>query len=258
MLERNERGLPKTGQTVEYTSGDDGTYEVGWNQPTRFVDNSDGTVTDHATGLMWVKEVPLIIPGAPNAAMLAINNQLQVAQGNWAVDTAYAVGDLIFDAVGGTKFYACAVAHTSDAVSLANDIANHPTYWRETVWTESAANLTTNATNKWVTLIPLVEALEYGGTDTAAGYTDWRVPNAVELFSLVDFSAAAAPCTYTSFFPNTTSFQYWASTAAGGATTSAWTVNFASVGTATHLGTAALKDHAIPQYIMRPVRGGVL
>ena len=52
------RGLPKTGQTVtaptaNYATGDDGTYQKGWSG-TRFTDNGDGTITDNATGLMWV------------------------------------------------------------------------------------------------------------------------------------------------------------------------------------------------------------
>ena len=48
-------GLPKTGQTSVYTSGDDGTYQMGYSG-TRFTDNGDGTVTDNATGLMWVAD----------------------------------------------------------------------------------------------------------------------------------------------------------------------------------------------------------
>jgi hypothetical protein len=57
-------GTPKTGQTIEYQSGDDGTYQKG--KPAtlpRFTDNNDGTITDNATGLMWVKD-PIDI-GAP-------------------------------------------------------------------------------------------------------------------------------------------------------------------------------------------------
>lgn len=53
----SEYGIPKTGQTASYTTGDDGDYEKGY--PTsgdRFLDNSDGTVTDQATGLMWVQD----------------------------------------------------------------------------------------------------------------------------------------------------------------------------------------------------------
>ena len=49
-------GVPKTGQTTLYDSGDDGDLEKGvaWPSP-RFTDNSNDTVTDNLTGLMWLK-----------------------------------------------------------------------------------------------------------------------------------------------------------------------------------------------------------
>jgi hypothetical protein len=71
--------LPATGQTTEYSSGDDGTYQYGcrplvvpqsgypgdnfsrtdlpWSSSsgTGFTDNGDGTVTDNVTGLIWLK-----------------------------------------------------------------------------------------------------------------------------------------------------------------------------------------------------------
>ncbi len=48
--------VPQTGQTTSYASGDDGDLEKGvaWPNP-RFTDNSDGTVTDNLTGLIWLK-----------------------------------------------------------------------------------------------------------------------------------------------------------------------------------------------------------
>jgi len=60
------RGLPKTGQTVSYQSGDDGNYEAGWwlgllnaNNRTRFIVKTisgDDVVIDLATGLMWARD----------------------------------------------------------------------------------------------------------------------------------------------------------------------------------------------------------
>lgn len=48
--------LPKTGQTTTYAAGDDGDLQKGvaWPNP-RFTDNSNGTVTDNLTGLIWLK-----------------------------------------------------------------------------------------------------------------------------------------------------------------------------------------------------------
>jgi hypothetical protein len=54
----SERSRPaKTGQTTSYATGDDGGLEKGvsWPSP-RFTDNSNGTVTDNLTGLIWLKD----------------------------------------------------------------------------------------------------------------------------------------------------------------------------------------------------------
>lgn len=50
-------GVPKTGQTTTYATGDDGELEAGvaWPVP-RFTDNGDGTVTDNLTGLKWIAD----------------------------------------------------------------------------------------------------------------------------------------------------------------------------------------------------------
>ena len=62
--------LPQTGQTKCYDTagteiactgtGEDGEIQAGavWPSP-RFTDNSDGTVTDNLTGLMWAKDANL-------------------------------------------------------------------------------------------------------------------------------------------------------------------------------------------------------
>jgi hypothetical protein len=49
--------LPKTGQTTSYETGDDGDLQMGvaWPGP-RFTDNSNGTITDNLTGLIWLKD----------------------------------------------------------------------------------------------------------------------------------------------------------------------------------------------------------
>ena len=48
--------VPQSGQTVSYTSSDDGALEKGIMHPEpRFKDNNDGTITDNLTGLLWLK-----------------------------------------------------------------------------------------------------------------------------------------------------------------------------------------------------------
>ena len=60
-------GLPKTGQQISIYPGDDGYYKMGYplGGAPRFIDNGDGTVTDVATGLMWVKDPMAAGLGSP-------------------------------------------------------------------------------------------------------------------------------------------------------------------------------------------------
>ena len=48
--------VPKTGQTTSWAANDDGALEKGvsWPNP-RFTINTDGTVTDNLTGLIWLR-----------------------------------------------------------------------------------------------------------------------------------------------------------------------------------------------------------
>jgi len=55
-------------------------------------------------------------------------------------------------------------------------------------------------------------ALSQCENETADGYTDWRLPNARELMSIVDYGVAVAPRINTVAFPNTVSDYYWTST----------------------------------------------
>ena len=54
--------VPKTGQTTSYATGDDGNLQKGvaWPNP-RFTDNSNGTVTDNLSGLIWLKNTDCFI-----------------------------------------------------------------------------------------------------------------------------------------------------------------------------------------------------
>jgi len=60
-------GLPKTGQQFPYYPNDDGDYRMGYplGGAQRFYDNGDGTVTDAATGLIWIKDIMTAGLGMP-------------------------------------------------------------------------------------------------------------------------------------------------------------------------------------------------
>lgn len=76
--------LPRTGQTLCYSAtgavtacagtGQDGEGIIGvpWPEP-RFTDNGNGTVTDHLTDLVWLRNAGCIPPVTWNAALDAAN-----------------------------------------------------------------------------------------------------------------------------------------------------------------------------------------
>ncbi len=57
----------------------------------------------------------------------------------------------------------------------------------------------------WANSIDYALALNFGG------FTDWRLPNILELLSIVDYSEFS-PCVNASFFVNQASLPYWSST----------------------------------------------
>jgi hypothetical protein len=66
--------LAATGQQTSYVPGDDGTLHKGVAWPAqRFVDHSDGTVTDTLTGLIWLKDAGCLPPALWTAALTEAN-----------------------------------------------------------------------------------------------------------------------------------------------------------------------------------------
>jgi len=216
--------LPRTGQTVSYRTGDDGDIRAGWAHAPRFV-VSGNLVVDNHTGLMWVREIPKIIPGGNAVAV-------PFARGVWSPASAYAVGDLVQgDGSPDALYYVCTQAHT-------NHEPPNASYWMATPWTSSAANLTTPATMVFTAAIDACNALVY------AGFTDWRLPNLMELCSLFNCDS-----TSTAVYPE---FANWPSGVHGSsschaANTTQWCiVYFGYPNTSTGPRTTA--------YIARPVR----
>jgi len=70
-------------------------------------------------------------------------------------------------------------------------------------------------------------ALDYVKTLNTGSYSDWRLPNRKELFSLIDRSKynPALPVQGTQIFQNVQSYYYWSSTTDAGDTDYAWVVS---------------------------------
>ena len=187
-----------------------------------------------------MRQPELIIPGATG---IHATNQIQVARGNWATATIYALADLVLDTVD-SKYYVCVFAHTSVGGSGTDTDAPNTVsaYWRETVWTASAADLTTPATMVWNDAIDDCLALSY------AGHDDWRLPSAFEAYSIVDLENKIDL-----EFENPQdgySEYYWSS--------STWKGNTANALATYHVSGFLYDRIKANAYYLRPVRGGVL
>lgn len=71
----------------------------------------------------------------------------------------------------------------------------------------------------------------YVNSTALCGYTDWRLPTADELESIVDYSKSyPGPTINITWFPNSADTGYWTSSPQAGRTAGAWLVYFGSAG----------------------------
>lgn len=187
--------LPASGQQTSYYSGDDGEIRAGWRHY-RFT-TSGNLVIDAHTGLMWVREVPRIVPGGSAASVPA-------PRGAWSASANYLPGDVV-EFEGNAAFFHVATLASGPAHggSVAPDDSSA---WTPTVWTTSATNLTSWPTFTWSAALDACNALVYGG------FGDWRLPNLLELLSLVNYGSS--PMCYSEFPNNPVAppWYFWSST----------------------------------------------
>ncbi len=131
-----------------------------------------------------------------------------------------------------------AIMHSTPDVSF-DDSANDGTVsdlktglmWQKCSLGQSGADCsqqTLPLTYSWDQALQAVASLNANGG--FAGYTDWRLPNRIELASLVEEACLAGTAINTSLFPATFLAEYWSSTPASilGLEAEAWNVNFAN------------------------------
>lgn len=105
-----------------------------------------------------------------------------------------------------------------------------------------ARNANMGGAMTWSDAIDYCESLNYGGQ------TDWRLPNAKELLSLIDLECADPPLSAGHPFTGVLSLLYWSSSTYKPGTGAAWWVSLAG-------GSSAVDDKPNTQYVW-PVRGG--
>jgi hypothetical protein len=133
--------LPRTGQTVNYTSGDDGSALKGVAWPTnRFTDNNDGTISDGLTGLVWLKDAGCFATSHWDEALTAA---AQLANGTCGLTDVSTAGQWRMPNAGELESLVD-VSRSNPAVAASHPFVNiGTTYWSSTTY----RGVTTNA---WV------------------------------------------------------------------------------------------------------------
>jgi hypothetical protein len=171
-------------------TGQDGAYDIN---PMSYTDNSNGTVTDNNTGLMWQK---------------------------------------------------CTVGQNA-TTCIPYDTANHYNWYQAT----GTADPTYNPSG-------IQNACGTLNTSKLGDHTDWRLPTAQELQTIVDYAIPAGvvvfyytgPTIRTAYFPYTIAGYYWTSTTYASYPSYAWVVDF-------YYGWDRSPDKSADNFV-RCVRGG--
>lgn len=215
-------------------TGDDTEYNLGLQSPSpRFqiigTEATSNVMIDLLTGLMWVRNPAMIIPGDTSGLRIAASQR----KGDWLTTTAYAVGDVVrvgykeawttlHEYVEGDViynastllYYVCPTGHGHTAGTWATDLAAG--HW-SLIASDSTTKVfyictTAHTSGTWATDL---EANKWAATPwtmgaasswvqfpdtwatclakcealTYCGFTDWRMPNVNERLSVAEWAA---------------------------------------------------------------------
>jgi hypothetical protein len=138
--------LAQTGQVTSMVPGDDAAKLAGVPWPaTRFTDNQDGTVTDHLTGLIWLKNAGTFSPATWFSALTEVS---QLANGSNGLSDGSKAGDWRLPNINELESLVD-VSQSQPALPAVNPFANVPTgpsaiYWSSTPY-YGASNGNSNA-----------------------------------------------------------------------------------------------------------------
>src|SRR5512133_3171773 len=131
--------LPRTGQALSYAAGDDGSLQKGVAVTgPRFSDNTDGTVTDNLTGLIWLKNAQCNFGDSVNDAYtqswsdaLAVSNAL--ASGRCGLSDGSKAGEWRLPNVNELESLVD-ISHAGPALSVAHPFSGVQShvYWSST------------------------------------------------------------------------------------------------------------------------------
>ncbi|HZP13585.1 MAG TPA: DUF1566 domain-containing protein [Nevskiaceae bacterium] len=132
--------LPRTGQLISFALGDDAAALKGVAWPLlRFTDNLDGTVTDHLTGLVWLKNAGCFAPSDWATALAHANT---LASGSCGLTDGSAAGDWRMPNVNELESL-IDVSQSNPAISALTPFTNvavDNAYWSSTTYTALNTN----------------------------------------------------------------------------------------------------------------------
>ncbi len=233
----------KTGQTDSYATGDDGDLELGvarsytvyttgqYSGTTNITINgkthalSNNCVIDNRTGLMWARYVPTADIGP------AANGQLfweawtitktDISFVNATGKIHSAGGDFDTGALCAGRVFTISGTDSNDGTYTVSAIDANDITTVEGVVEEIAGD-----TVVVTTVDDLIwDFLAQANANSLGGYTDWRIPNYLELPTIVDLGEFN-PCINTTVFPSTPSSYYWVASTRPGSITYALRVVF--------------------------------
>jgi hypothetical protein len=234
--------LPDTGQTQSFSGifGEDSDY-TGYSPS--YSDNGNGTVTDNLSTLMWEQDVDLNTKNWPEAdthcqnlalaghsdwrlpSMLELKDIIDYGSYNPALNNTYYNADtdtLRYWSTDQESGNTWIMNFTRGTSSKATDTTNN---YVRCVRGSAVANgtLTDNGDNTVSDNVTGLiwqgneggvstwdSALTYCETLSLGGFSDWRIPNIKELFSIVDLGST--PTIDTVSFPTAVGGPYWSST----------------------------------------------
>ena len=265
----------KTGQDTKYQNGDDGDanmqmgvareYEVLTTGQYAGTTNiivqgrtcalSNNVVRDKKTGLMWAR-YPLtdIGPGADGQLFWEKWTLTgETCTFNAAGKTITADAGTPFDVNAlcvGRKFSVAGSVNNNNDFTVAA-IANNVITVNESVTDESSVSIDIETISDLIWDVAALDGVgNYIGqanVNSLAGYDDWRIPNCLELLTLLDLGEHD-PCINTTAFPSTPSSFFWTSTTRHDIAANAIRMYFSYY-------TVSSRAKATSRYYLRLVRG---
>ncbi|MBF0240211.1 MAG: DUF1566 domain-containing protein [SAR324 cluster bacterium] len=251
---------PDTGQTTSYTAtfGEDHDYSL---RTPSYTDNSNDTITDNVTSLVWQKT-----DGgqkATRAAAISYCDDLVLAgSSDWRLPHIKELATLIHagnynPSINNTYFPTTSSANYWSSTYYSSDYPDwYVSFSYGTVTPSNISNAYARCVRGGaVTSSPhftdngngtvsdsitglmwqqadggsksWTNALTYCESITLAGHSDWRVPNRNDWLSVVDYSYSS-PALDSTYFPSTYSERYWSSSPDASGSGYVWYVHFGS------------------------------